>query len=119
MTEAKTHPILRGLNDKQAEAVKTIDGPVLVISGPGSGKTKALTHRVAWMMSTGIHPANILAITFTNKAAKEMKERISKLLAGDKKKPEMPTIGTFHALGMRILRREIEVLGYGKNFSIF
>ncbi len=110
------HPILESLNEKQQEAVTTIDGPVLVISGPGSGKTKALTHRVAWMIHSGISPANILAITFTNKAAGEMKERISKLLG--KKNTEMPTIGTFHSLGLRILRKEIYLLGYKSNFNI-
>src|SRR5438552_11321279 len=94
--------ILKGLNEKQKEAVKTTEGPVLVISGPGSGKTKALTHRVAWMISSGIHPAHILAITFTNKAAAEMRERITKLLGGGKN-VELPSIGTFHAIGLRIL----------------
>lgn len=113
------HKILKGLNDKQQEAVKTIDGPVLVISGPGSGKTKALTHRVAWMIQAGINPAHILAITFTNKAANEMKERIGKLL-GEKgaAAQTQPSIGTFHAIGLRILRKEIGVLDYRPNFSI-
>src|SRR5258708_7219594 len=103
------HPILKGLNEKQQEAVKTIDGAVLVISGPGSGKTKCLTHRVAWMIHSGIDPVNILAITFTNKASGEMKERIGKLLGATKKSKSemMPTIGTFHSLGLRILRKEI------------
>src|SRR3989344_7533886 len=112
--------IFKGLNDKQVEAVKAVDGPVLVISGPGSGKTKALTHRIAYMISQGINPANILGITFTNKSAAEMKERISHLL-GSKckdKKLEMPTIGTFHAIGLRILKREIGALGYNINSSI-
>jgi DNA helicase-2/ATP-dependent DNA helicase PcrA len=113
---AAVHQILKDLNDKQREAVKTIEGPVLVISGPGSGKTKALTHRVAWMIHSGINPANILCITFTNKAAGEMKERVQKLLG--KLREEMPTIGTFHSLGLRILRREIQVLGYRSNFNI-
>ncbi len=115
-----TNPILKGLNEKQIEAVKTIEGAVLVISGPGSGKTKCLTHRVAWMIHKGIDPVNILAITFTNKASGEMKERIQKLLGANKKsKTEMmPTIGTFHALGLRILRKEIHVLGYQSNFNI-
>lgn len=114
------NPILKGLNEKQQEAVKTIEGAVLVISGPGSGKTKCLTHRVAWMISKGIDPVNILAITFTNKASGEMKERISKLLGATKKsKTEMmPTIGTFHSLGLRILRKEIHILGYNSNFNI-
>src|SRR3989338_6881279 len=121
-----THPILKGLNDKQIEAVQTINGSVLVISGPGSGKTKALTHRVAWMIHSSINPANILCITFTNKASREMRERIEKLLEIGKRKLEtasveqsQPTIGTFHSIGMRILRREIAVLGYSPNFSIF
>ena len=77
------NPILKGLNDKQVEAVKTIDGPVLVISVPGSGKTRCLTHRVAWLIASGIEPANILALTFTNKAASEMKDRVQKLLKID------------------------------------
>jgi DNA helicase II / ATP-dependent DNA helicase PcrA len=114
--------ILKGLNDKQVEAVKAIDGPVLVISGPGSGKTKALTHRIAYMMAKGINPGHILAITFTNKAASEMKERVQKLLKiktlKTKIDPTMPTIGTFHSVGLRILRREIGTLGYKENFSI-
>src|SRR5256885_1044276 len=80
----------KGLNEKQQEAVKTIDGAVLVISGPGSGKTKCLTHRVAWMISKGIDPVHILAITFTNKASGEMKERIKKLLGATDKKSEVP-----------------------------
>ncbi len=122
-----TNPILKGLNDKQQEAVKTIDGAVLVISGPGSGKTKCLTHRVAWMISKGIEPRNILAITFTNKSANEMRERIRKLLGLNKLGNEnwelktssnLPTIGTFHAIGLRILRREIPILGYKSNFNI-
>ena len=117
------NPILKGLNEKQQEAVKTIDGSVLVISGPGSGKTKCLTHRVAWMISKGIDPTNILAITFTNKASGEMKERIAKLLKQElgirnQEKSPTPTIATFHALGLRILRKEIHLLGYNPNFNI-
>jgi DNA helicase-2/ATP-dependent DNA helicase PcrA len=111
--------IFKGLNEKQIEAVKTIDGPVLVISGPGSGKTRCLTHRVAWMIASGINPVHILAITFTNKAALEMKERITKLIGKGKSKVEMPTIGTFHSIGLRILRKEIYLLGYKPSFTIF
>ena len=116
--------IFYDLNDKQAEAVKIIDGPVLVISGPGSGKTKCLTHRVAHLISTGVKPENILCLTFTNKAAGEMRERVSRLL---EVKPQFsrglifatPLIGTFHSIGLKILRREIHHLNYRSNFTIF
>ncbi|OGN01259.1 MAG: hypothetical protein A3I26_02580 [Candidatus Yanofskybacteria bacterium RIFCSPLOWO2_02_FULL_43_10] len=110
--------IFQSLNEKQIEAVKAIDGPVLVISGPGSGKTRCLTHRVAYLISQGIRPDNILAITFTNKAANEMKERTGKLLK-QKEKFGQPIIGTFHSVCLRILRREIPLLGYKSSFSIF
>src|SRR3989344_3906231 len=92
--------ILKDLNPKQQEAVKITDGPVLVISGPGSGKTKCLTHRVAYLISSGIKSENILALTFTNKAAGEMRERILKLLGENR--VALPTIGTFHSIGLRI-----------------
>src|SRR3989344_932486 len=117
--------IFESLNEKQLEAVKTIGGPVLVISGPGSGKTKCLTHRVAYLTSTGIKPENILCLTFTNKAAGEMRERVSRLI---EVKPQLnrgltsarnPLIGTFHSIGLKILRREIHQLGYRSNFTIF
>src|SRR3989344_4942224 len=115
--------IFHDLNDKQLEAVKIIDGPVLVISGPGSGKTKCLIHRVAYLISTGIKPENIIALTFTNKASQEMKERVQKLLEIGNWKLEipsaLPTVGTFHSIGLKILRREIHHLGYGSNFTIF
>lgn len=108
--------IFSGLNDKQLEAVKIIDGPVLVISGPGSGKTKCLTHRIAYLISTGVEPSNILALTFTNKAAREIKERAIGLLG---KSSVAPTIGTFHSTGLKILRRDIYHLGYRNSFTIF
>src|SRR3990167_1195086 len=108
--------IFHDLNDKQLEAVKTIDGPVLVISGPGSGKTKCLTHRIAHLISNGIKPDNILALTFTNKASHEMKERVAKLLG---RLSIAPTIGTFHSVGLRILRHDIHRLGYRNSFTIF
>jgi len=120
--------IFSGLNDKQIEAVRAIDGPVLVISGPGSGKTRCLTHRVAYLISQGIKPDNILAITFTNKASNEMKERINSLLSQKSEtspnrpfnhNSNQPVIGTFHSVCLRILRKEIPVLGYKSNFSIF
>ena len=119
--------IFKNLNGKQIEAVKAVEGPVLVISGPGSGKTRCLTHRVAYLISQGIRPGSILAITFTNKASNEMKERIQKLLeigppAGGWKleiASAGPTIGTFHSICLRILRKEIPLLGYKSNFSVF
>ena len=107
--------IFQGLNNKQIEAVKIIDGPVLVISGPGSGKTRCLTHRIAYLISQKIRPENILAITFTNKASQEMRERVEDLL----QTTEKPLIGTFHSICLRILRREIHYIGYGLNFAIF
>ena len=99
--------ILEGLNEKQYEAVTHVDGPLLVIAGAGSGKTRVLTHRIANLISEhGVKPWNILAITFTNKAAKEMKERIEKLI-GEEYSKDM-WVGTFHAMCVRLLRREIE-----------
>ena len=122
--------IFEGLNDKQIEAVKAIDGPVLILAGAGSGKTKTLTHRIAHLLSQGINPENILAVTFTNKAAEEMRIRVNKLLiencklsrcAGSRQagKIENLFIGTFHSFGAKILREEIECLGYNKNFAIY
>ncbi len=115
--------IFKNLNDKQIEAVKAVEGPVLVISGPGSGKTRCLTHRVAYLISQGIAPNRILGITFTNKAANEMKERVQKLLEIRNWKLEIasaaPMLGTFHSVCLRILRKEIPLLGYKSNFSIF
>ncbi|MBI2068710.1 MAG: UvrD-helicase domain-containing protein [Candidatus Yanofskybacteria bacterium] len=115
--------IFQGLNDKQIEAVRAIEGPVLVISGPGSGKTRCLTHRVAYLISQGIRPCEILGITFTNKAANEIKERVYNLLKIENRNLKIasatPMLGTFHSICLRILRREIPVLGYGSNFTIF
>jgi len=112
--------IFAGLNDRQIEAVKITEGPVLILAGAGSGKTKTLTHRVAHMLSQGISPENILAVTFTNKAAEEMQNRIKKLL--DSKFYFLDSnlfIGTFHSFGAKILRQEIECLGYKNNFVIY
>ena len=108
--------ILNGLNDKQYEAVVNTEGPVLVIAGAGSGKTKVLTHKIAYDIESGIKPWNILAITFTNKAANEMKERIEKLI-GDAAKDLW--MGTFHSICVRILRRYIDRIGYKTDFVIF
>ena len=103
------------LNKQQKEAVVYINGPMLVLAGAGSGKTKVLTQRIAYLIEEGISPANILAITFTNKAAKEMKERVYKLIGPD---ANYIQISTFHSLGLKILKENYEFLGYDKNFVI-
>ena len=108
--------LLEGMNDKQAEAVVTTEGPLLVMAGAGSGKTRVLTHRVAYLIEEkGVLPWNILAITFTNKAAKEMQERVGKLLG---ESANDVWVSTFHALCVRILRRDIEKIGYNRAFTI-
>ena len=109
--------ILNGLNDKQYEAVVNTEGPVLVIAGAGSGKTKVLTHKIAYLIQEEkALPWNILAITFTNKAANEMKERIAMLVEENAKDIWM---GTFHSICVRILRKHIEKIGYDSSFVIF
>lgn len=109
--------LLEGLNDKQYEAVINTDGPCLVIAGAGSGKTKVLTHKIAYLMQEkDIKPWNILAITFTNKAANEMKERVEALVGDDAK--DM-WIGTFHSICVKILRRFIDRIGFDHSFVIF
>ncbi len=110
--------MLANLNQKQKEAVATIRGPVLVIAGPGSGKTLCLTRRTAYLIQNEIHPENILAVTFTNKAAQEMGNRVKKILGNSFTRP-LPTIGTFHSVCLKILRKEIDKLGYSKNFIIY
>ncbi len=110
--------MLSKLNSAQREAIKYLDGPLLVLAGAGSGKTGVITHKLAYLIEQcGYSPRNIAAITFTNKAANEMHERVGKLLAGRNTKGL--TISTFHALGMQILREEAGLLGYKKQFSIF
>lgn len=109
--------LLDGMNDKQAEAVMTTEGPLLIMAGAGSGKTRVLTHRVAHLIKDlNVMPWRILAITFTNKAAREMKERIGQLV--DAEDADAVWVSTFHALAVRILRRDIDKLGYKKDFSI-
>lgn len=108
--------ILDKLNDRQKEAVVTTEGPLLILAGAGSGKTRVLTHRIAYLIKEKrVSPANILAITFTNKAAQEMKDRVESLLGyvGD------IWVSTFHSACVRILRRDIEKIGYDKNFVIY
>jgi superfamily I DNA/RNA helicase len=116
---------LSTLNPQQRQAVETIRGPVLILAGAGTGKTRVITFRIAHMVERGIAPGNILGVTFTNKAAREMQERVRKLLpkprTPDAKadKSNRPTICTFHSLCVRILRQHIDKLGYKKNFVIY
>ena len=110
-------PYLQGLNDPQRAAIEALDGPVLVLAGAGTGKTRVLTARLAHLLRTGrCYPSQILAVTFTNKAAGEMKERVSKLLDGQ------PVagwwLGTFHALAARQLRQHADRVGLDRNFTI-
>ncbi|MEK4984829.1 DNA helicase PcrA [Streptococcus sp. FSL L8-0526] len=109
------NPLLTGMNDKQAEAVKTTEGPLLIMAGAGSGKTRVLTHRIAYLIDEKmINPWNILAITFTNKAAREMRERAVALNPATSE----TLIATFHSMCVRILRREADHIGYNRNFTI-
>ena len=121
---------LGSLNPQQRAAVVTHSGPVLILAGAGTGKTRTLTCRIAHMIGKGIAPGHILAVTFTNKAAKEMLERVNEMIpkvpksrreAGAPEDPflERPTLSTFHSLCVRILRQHIEKLGYKKNFVIY
>jgi DNA helicase II / ATP-dependent DNA helicase PcrA len=109
--------ILTGLNPAQKQAVESIEGPVLILAGPGSGKTRVITHRVAYLVNTcGISPRHILSVTFTNKAAREMVERLQKLVSGSVNEL---TLGTFHSICARILRREGKVMGIDPGFIIY
>jgi superfamily I DNA/RNA helicase len=119
---------LNTLNPQQRQAAETIKGPVLILAGAGTGKTRVITFRIAHMVARGIPPANILGVTFTNKAAREMQERVLKLLPKPRKTESdsrstihdsRPTICTFHSLCVRILRQHIEKLGYKRNFVIY
>jgi len=104
------------LNEPQIKAVRTIEGPVLIIAGAGSGKTRVITYRIAHMLEKGIPQSNILALTFTNKAAREMEIRVKELT---RKKLQSLSVSTFHAFGLRVIREEYDALGYRKNFSIY
>ncbi len=112
-----TPAYLDGLNPEQREAVETLDGPVLVLAGAGTGKTRVLTTRIAHILSTGsARPHEILAVTFTNKAAREMKMRVGQLVG--QAVEGMPWLGTFHAIGGRILRYHAELVGLKSNFTV-
>lgn len=116
MTDETENPILAGLNSRQAEAVNVLGGPLLIIAGAGSGKTKVLTHRVANLIRSGVKPWKILALTFTNKAAKEMRERIGKIVSEETAKQIVA--GTFHSVFAMILRREADKIGYTSDYTI-
>ncbi len=110
-------PYLAGLNPEQREAVETLDGPVLVLAGAGTGKTRVLTVRIAHILATGrARPGEILAVTFTNKAAREMKHRVGEIVGGVVE--GMPWLGTFHSIGVKILRRHAELVGLKSDFTI-
>ena len=107
--------MLENLNKEQKEAVMYKDGPLLVMAGAGSGKTKVLTTRIAYLIENGVDPFNILAITFTNKAAREMQDRIFNLIQD---KAKYMQISTFHSFGLTIIKRYYEYVGLNKNFTI-
>ena len=109
--------LLKDLNEAQQQAVSYIDGPSLVIAGAGSGKTRVLTYKIAYLLQQGMKPWSIMALTFTNKAAREMKERIGKLVGNDL--AQHLYMGTFHSIFSRILRAEAEHIGFNSNFTIY
>jgi DNA helicase II / ATP-dependent DNA helicase PcrA len=106
--------ILKGLNPSQCEAVQHVDGPLLILAGPGSGKTRVVTHRIAWMIEQGVTGGEILALTFTNKAADEMRQRVERLAPH-----QHVRLGTFHGFSARLIREFAEMVGLEKNYTIF
>ena len=115
--ESKESPILQGLNPAQRDAVVNYDSPSLIIAGAGSGKTRVLTSRIAYMIEQGIKPWNILALTFTNKAAESMRERIAQMLPDNRSR--YIRMGTFHSVFSRILRENAEKIGFTDSFTIY
>ncbi|MGH2470637.1 MAG: UvrD-helicase domain-containing protein, partial [Chloroflexota bacterium] len=108
--------LLDDLNPEQRQAVETVAGPVLILAGAGSGKTRVLTYRIAHLIrDCGVNPGSILAVTFTNKAAHEMKERVEQLVG---EVPYSMSIGTFHSMAARLLRRDVDKLGWDRAFTI-
>ena len=106
------------LNPQQLEAAQAIEGPILILAGAGSGKTRVITYRIVHLIENlGVRPESILAVTFTNKAADQMKARVLDQLQGSRSAD--PWISTFHSLCVRLLRREIEALGYAREFTIY
>src|SRR3989344_332510 len=111
---------MSGLNDAQKRAVETTEGPLLILAGAGAGKTRVITHRILHLIKKGVAPSAILAITFTNKAASEMRDRVKELMANDHGwNSEQPFIRTFHALGVHIIRENAAVLGLTRHFTIY
>src|SRR3954447_9572901 len=106
--------LLEDLTPAQREAVTHFEGPLLILAGAGSGKTRVITRRVAWLLQQGVRPSNILAITFTNKAAGEMKQRVDALVPGNR-----VWVSTFHRLGARLLRQYSDRIGLDRNFTIY
>ncbi|HEY1074991.1 MAG TPA: UvrD-helicase domain-containing protein [Patescibacteria group bacterium] len=121
LDQIQQSPLFEGLNSEQKQAVITTEGPVLVLAGAGSGKTKTLTHRIAYLLrEKKLSPFNVLAVTFTNKAAGEMAERISKLLSGNENnRINLPFLGTFHSIGVKLLRRDGHHIGLDPSFTIY
>src|SRR5439155_19282026 len=114
MSDGQYSKLLADLTPAQQEAVTHLEGPLLILAGAGSGKTRVITRRVAWLLTQGVKPWNILAITFTNKAAGEMRQRIEALVPNSR-----VWVSTFHSLGARLLRQYAERVNLGKNFTIY
>ncbi|MFZ5830563.1 MAG: UvrD-helicase domain-containing protein, partial [Planctomycetota bacterium] len=109
-----SNPLLANLTEPQRQAVCHVDGPLLILAGPGSGKTRVVTHRIAWMLKQGVSPREILALTFTNKAAEEMRSRVERLVPG-----QSVWVSTFHRFCARLLRQYAALVGLQDNYTIY